>query len=143
MLKFTTPKHAGGTDVKDNQPKKIISQLIGYVGKSLAMLRTKRLFEFQLRKKENEALRFECVKALQKQWKSEKKNRFDSEKQRALGLKGGAKGGFANTEAQYKARSTVGKQYGRIAGKANQKPKLIEFLQKYSIWEFKGCVKEI
>jgi hypothetical protein len=86
-------------------------------------------------------MNIEKTKELQKKWKEEGKYRYDPEMQRELGLRGGAKGGLANTAAQYEARKKVGQQFGAITGRGNQSSELIEFLKKYSIWNFKGCVE--
>lgn len=139
------PKHAGGTDEASNLIKLSLKDHI-----TAHWLRwqvfgdenDKRAYLFRVSTpEERRRMNIEKTKALQVQWKAEGKYRFDPEKQRALGLKGGAKGGLANTEAQFKARSKVGQQFGPITGKANQGLELVEFLKKYSIWEFKGCVE--
>lgn len=57
--------------------------------------------------------------------------------QRELGLRGGAKGGFANTVRQLEARRKVGLIYGKKVVKRNQKPEMVAFLEKPSFWEHK------
>nr|YP_764437.1 putative site-specific DNA endonuclease [Stigeoclonium helveticum]ABF60223.1 putative site-specific DNA endonuclease [Stigeoclonium helveticum] len=53
-----------------------------------------------------------------------KRGWFNPEVQRELGLRGGAKGGLANTAAQFEARSKVGNKYGKIVGISNQSENL-------------------
>ena len=60
---------------------------------------------------------------------------FCSTTQRELGLKGGAKGGLANTEAQYLARQKIGLTYGCSVGKGNQSPRIKTFLKEPSCWD--------
>lgn len=59
---------------------------------------------------------------------------YCSATQRELGLRGGAKGGSANTEAQFIARQKVGLAHGHLVGKTNQSPKMKAFLKKPSCW---------
>jgi len=61
---------------------------------------------------------------------------FNSDFQREMGLRGGSKGGSANTPAQAEARKKVGLAHGRTTGIRNQGKKLKEFNSKYSIWGF-------
>lgn len=55
---------------------------------------------------------------------------WSSEWQSIQGQKGGQKGGLANTTEQFKARSQVGKNYGRISGLSRQTVKTLERLKK-------------
>lgn len=68
-----------------------------------------------------------------------KRGFFNSKMQRQNGLKGGKKGGVANTKAQFSARSKVGKTYGRQVGIKNQGDLLKEKLTKFLIWEHKDA----
>lgn len=78
----------------------------------------------------------QAVKALREMDRIYGRNFFDSEVQRALGLRGGAIGGSRNTEAQFLARQRVGRQHGRNTGISNQGQKLKEQLQCFTIWAF-------
>lgn len=75
--------------------------------------------------------------------KASKKGWNDPETQRKLGLKGGLKGGSANTETQFNARRQVGLTYGSIIGMQNQSTGLKEFISKPSTWLFRDAEKKI
>lgn len=59
---------------------------------------------------------------------------YNSDVQRKNGLRGGKKGGSANTSLQFAARSKVGQTYGRQTGLGNQSDLLKEF--PFSIFGF-------
>lgn len=56
-------------------------------------------------------------------------------------MRGGHKGGSANSQNQFEARQKVGLTYGRQTGMRNQSNTLKEIINKYIIWEYskKGC----
>ena len=65
---------------------------------------------------------------------------WSSDWQRLQGLKGGAKGGLANTENQFLARQQVGLKYGRMVGISNQSQSSRKFLLESTIWQYKHGV---
>nr|YP_010732033.1 putative site-specific DNA endonuclease [Massjukichlorella minus]WDY12947.1 putative site-specific DNA endonuclease [Massjukichlorella minus] len=67
--------------------------------------------------------------------KTKKQLFWSSDWQRIQGLKGGGKGGRANTAAQWKARQKVGLKYGKSNGIKNQLPFLKSFLKYHVVWE--------
>lgn len=72
-----------------------------------------------------------------------KKGWFDSEVQRANGLRGGSIGGSKNTPAQFKAHSTVGKKWGQKVGKSNQSKFLQEQLASTLVFLDKDAPYEL
>jgi general stress protein YciG len=76
-----------------------------------------------------------AIRAARERDKIEGRFMHDSEWQREMGKKGGARGGSANTEKQYQARQKVGLEYGRKTGRNNQSKDLSYVqLYLYSIW---------
>lgn len=69
-----------------------------------------------------------------------KKGFYDPKVQSMLGKRGGSKGGFANTNAQFLARQNVGKQFGKQVGLGNQSEKTKNIINHPSIWEHKSGV---
>ncbi|BDA51904.1 hypothetical protein COCOBI_pt-2070 (chloroplast) [Coccomyxa sp. Obi] len=63
---------------------------------------------------------------------------FNSDWQRVQGAKGGKVGGSMNTPEQQKARSTVGKTYGRTTGLGNQSSHLKEVLRYKLHWIYEN-----
>lgn len=80
-----------------------------------------------------EARRIGQESALEKM-KEDKKGRWDPTAQSEREKKGGPKGGSANTEAQFKARQSVGKKHGQQTGFSNQSKTLQEILQQKLEW---------
>lgn len=68
--------------------------------------------------------------------KVENKGFYNSDFQTEMGLRGGYRGGSANTEEQFLARQNVGRLYGRVTGRMNQGSRLRDFLSRYSLWAF-------
>lgn len=83
------------------------------------------------------AQRLKAVAVAREQDRVEGRFRFCSKYQRQMGLRGGSKGGSANTEKQFLARQNVGRIYGRQTGIKNQSLILKEFLTNYSLWSYR------
>jgi len=66
----------------------------------------------------------------------ENKGFYNSDFQTEMGLRGGFKGGSANTNPQFLARQNVGRTYGQVTGRMNQGSKLNKFLTHYSFWAY-------
>lgn len=60
---------------------------------------------------------------------------WDSLVQQRSGRRGGPIGGSRNTQAQWEARSRVGRRYGRQVGLSNQSPHLREILSKILVFQ--------
>lgn len=137
------PKHAGGNNSESNLVSlsvkdHIIAHWLRW--KVLNSESDKRAYLFRVATSEERmALHREMIAANVDRYRINGLYRHNSEYQKQQGLKGGRKGGLAGTKAQFEARSNVGKQYGPITGKANQSTSMVDFLQKYALWEFDGC----
>lgn len=68
-----------------------------------------------------------------------KRGFFDSEFQRENGLRGGKKGGSANSTLQFAARSLVGQTYGRQTGLGKQSDLLKEKISLFHVWVHKDA----
>lgn len=137
------PKHIGGTDAESNlvslsiQDHIIAHWLLWKINNSE---NDKRAYIFRVSSKEERIqLQKEFIQQNIEKYKAFGLYFYNSEYQREQGVKGGQKGGRANTKAQFQARQKVGKTYGPVVGKSNQKDNLVSFLAKYTIWEFSGC----
>ena len=77
-----------------------------------------------------------AVKEARQKDQMENKGFYSSEFQTEMGLRGGFKGGSANTNAQFTARQNVGRMYGQVTGRMNQGERLRDFLRHYSLWAY-------
>jgi hypothetical protein len=68
---------------------------------------------------------------------------FNTEVQRELGKRGGAKGGLANTDVQFKARSKVGNKYGKKVGLNNQSEHLKSILRSTLVFQHKNAPENL
>lgn len=132
------PKHCGGTDDKDNLiylPPHIHTLAHYYRWLSLQEIGDKVAYEMRWNQNiESVKLRSQLAVKSNK----EKGNLFwNTEWQRKQGLKGGIKGGSANTQNQFLARQKVGKTYGKQVGLSRQKNDLIEVLKHSTTWKHK------
>ena len=132
------PKHCGGTDDRDNLiylPPHIHTLAHYYRWLSLQEIGDKVAYEMRWNQNiESVKLRSQLAVNSNK----EKGNLFwNTEWQREQGLKGGIKGGSANTQNQFLARQKVGKTYGKQVGLSRQKNDLIEVLKHSTTWKHK------
>lgn len=132
------PKHSGGTDDKENLiylPPHIHTLTHYYRWLSFQEIGDKVAYE--MRRNQN----IESVKLrsqLDVETNKQKGNTFwNSEWQRKQGIKGGTKGGSANTQNQFIARQKVGKTYGKKNGISRQKSDLVEMLKNSTTWKHK------
>lgn len=135
------PKHAGGT----NEPSNLISLSLRdhicahwLLWKVYNSNKDKIAYDFRVAvPEERRDLQLALIRDHIRKCREEGSGIFNF----AAQSKGGKKstGGSANTQKQFEARQAVGRQYGHRTGKGNQKPELIEFLKKYSIWNYDGC----
>jgi hypothetical protein len=130
------PKHSGGTDDKENLiylPPHIHTLTHYYRWLSFQEIGDKVAYEMRWNQNiESVKLRSRLAAETNK----EKGNLFwNSEWQREQGLKGGTKGGSANTQTQFLARQKVGKPYGRQVGLSIQKSDLVELLKYSTTWK--------
>ncbi len=130
------PKHSGGTDDKENLiylPPHIHTLTHYYRWLSFQEIGDKVAYEMRWNQNiESVKLRSRLAAETNK----EKGNLFwNSEWQREQGLKGGTKGGSANTQTQFLARQKVGKTYGRQVGLSRQKSDLVELLKYSTTWK--------
>lgn len=65
---------------------------------------------------------------------------WNLEWQREQGLKGGSKGGLANTEKQFLGRQAVGKSYCVRVGKANQSESLKQKIKHLIRWKYRDSL---
>ena len=70
-------------------------------------------------------------------------NRWNSNMQRELGLRGGSKGGLKNSEAQKIARSAVGREWGRSVGLSRQSEHLKGQLSMTLVFQHKDRLDEM
>lgn len=144
------PRHAGGLDEPSNLidlriPDHIFAHWL--LWQEDGNENDKRAYTFRVASSaEREKLRLEFVKANVADYKAKGLFFYDPAFQSAQGTpkgpfreKGGRIGGSINSAAQFAARQKVGNTYGAQTGTANQSPLLKEFLEKYSIWDYKGC----
>lgn len=132
------PRHASGTYVKENLVYlSVDDHNLAHFFRYLEFGQKGDLSAVLLRKnqEQNSSLRGKLAAEVNRKNKT---GMFDSEWQRQQGLKGGRKGGTANTQKQFEARQKVGQTYGSTVGKSRQSSKLKEFLQKELVWEFQG-----
>lgn len=138
------PRHAGGGEKSSN---KIILSVAHHTEAHYYRFLSYRQrgddFAFSLRRNQKE----NCVKARQEfivQINKEKGILFwDPKFQRKQGLKGGSKGGSANTDLQFAARQEIGKMYGVQVGKTRQSEKLKIYLASRLHWKHEsGLVVE-
>jgi hypothetical protein len=136
------PKHDKGTDDPSNiilltVKEHVIAHWIRW--KALNQISDYISFLFRIGDTE-EAVekRIELVKQARERDKIEKHFFFDPDFQREMVIRGGAKGGLANTDAQFLARQQVGQTCGRQTGKGNQGETLRNFLTHFVIWRYKG-----
>jgi|JI81BgreenRNA_FD_contig_123_1153_length_2686_multi_4_in_1_out_1_2 hypothetical protein len=139
------PKFDGGTDDPDNLvlltvKEHVIAhwlrwQILGKIGDKISFL-------FRVGDTE-EALaeRLKLVQEAREKDKLENKGFYNSEFQREMGLRGGAKGGSANSDKQFLARQKVGQSYGRVTGIQNQSSAVKSFVLNGSIWAFSQKAK--
>ena len=132
------PKHCGGTDDNENLiylPPHIHTLSHYYRWLSFQEIGDK--VAYQMRWKQD----IESVKLcsqLAVETNKQKGNLFwNSKWQREQGLKGGSKGGSANTQNQFLARQKVGKIYGKQVGLSRQKSDLVEILKNSTTWKHK------
>jgi hypothetical protein len=128
------PKHSGGTDDKENLiylPPHIHTLSHYYRWLTFQEIGDKVAYKMRWNQDiESAQLAVETNK--------EKGNLFwNSEWQREQGLKGGTKGGSANTQNQFIARQKVGKTYGKQVGLSRQKSDLVEILKHSTTWKHK------
>lgn len=132
------PKHSGGTDDKENLiylPPHIHTLTHYYRWLSFQEIGDKVAYEMRWNQNiESVKLRSQLAVETNKQ----KGNTFwNSEWQRQQGIKGGTKGGSANTQNQFIARQKVGKTYGKKNGISRQKSDLVEMLKNSTTWKHK------
>lgn len=132
------PKHSGGTDEKENLiylPPHIHTLTHYYRWLSFQEIGDKVAYEMRWNQDlESVKLRSQLAVKTNK----EKGNLFwNSEWQREQGLKGGTRGGSANTQNQFLARRKVGKTYGKQVGLSRQKSDLVEILKHPTTWKHK------
>ena len=132
------PKHSGGTDDKENLiylPPHIHTLTHYYRWLSFQEIGDKVAYEMRWNQDlESVKLRSQLAVKTNK----EKGNLFwNSEWQREQGLKGGTRGGSANTQNQFLARQKVGKTYGKQVGLSRQKSDLVEILKHPTTWKHK------
>ena len=132
------PKHSGGTDDKENLiylPPHIHTLSHYYRWLTFQEMGDKVAYEMRWNQNiESVKLRSQLAVETNK----EKGNLFwNSEWQREQGLKGGTKGGSANTQNQFIARQKVGKTYGKQVGLSRQKSDLVEMLKHSTTWKHK------
>jgi hypothetical protein len=132
------PKHSGGTDDKENLiylPPHIHTLSHYYRWLTFQEIGDKVAYEMRWNQNiESVKLRSQLAVETNK----EKGNLFwNSEWQREQGLKGGTKGGSANTQNQFIARQKVGKTYGKQVGLSRQKSDLVEMLKYSTTWKHK------
>ena len=132
------PKHSGGTDDKENLiylPPHIHTLSHYYRWLTFQEIGDKVAYEMRWNQDiESVKLRSQLAVETNK----EKGNLFwNSEWQREQGLKGGTKGGSANTQNQFIARQKVGKTYGKQVGLSRQKSDLVEILKHSTTWKHK------
>ena len=132
------PKHSGGTDDKENLiylPPHIHTLTHYYRWLSFQEIGDKVAYEMRwYQDLESVKLRSQLAVKTNK----EKGNLFwNSEWQREQGLKGGTRGGSANTQNQFLARQKVGKTYGKQVGLSRQKSDLVEILKHPTTWKHK------
>lgn len=130
------PKHQGGSNSKENlirigKVEHVLAHLLLYLEQGNDGDLKAYIFR-RYTKHVNLTSQSQKARALDKLLK---RGRFNSSYQRQLGLKGGAKGGSANTPDQFRARSLVGKDYGRQTGLGNQSMVLKEKLSCYHLWQ--------
>jgi hypothetical protein len=132
------PKHSGGTDNKENLiylPPHIHTLSHYYRWLTFQEIGDKVAYEMRWNQDlESVKLRSQLAVETNK----EKGNLFwNSEWQREQGLKGGTRGGSANTQNQFIARQKVGKTYGKQVGLSRQKSDLVEILKNSTTWKHK------
>jgi hypothetical protein len=132
------PKHSGGTNDKENLiylPPHIHTLSHYYRWLAFQEIGDKVAYEMRWNQDiESVKLRSQLAVETNK----EKGNLFwNSEWQREQGLKGGTKGGSANTQNQFIARQKVGKTYGKQVGLSRQKSDLVEILKHSTTWKHK------
>jgi len=140
------PKHEGGGNEESNLIRLSIKDHIAahwLRWQVFGSLDDRRAYLFRVSTPEERVkLQLEIIKANVAEYKKNNMFFYNSDFQRKQGLKGGSKGGFANTQAQWDARSRVGLKFGPIVGKSNQSPEMLVFLSKVSLWQFKGYLKK-
>jgi hypothetical protein len=134
------PRHEGGSDETENLVLLLIKDHViahWLRWKELDSKKDKLAYLFRVSDTEERAeLRRQSVMAARAEDQKQGKGFFNSELQRQSGLRGGSRGGSANTTAQFVPRSALGQKQGPITGRANQKPEMVEFLKKNSIWAY-------
>lgn len=132
------PKHSGGTDNKENLiylPPHIHTLAHYYRWLSFWEIGDKVAYEMRWNQ-DIESVKLRSQLAVKSN--KEKGNLFwNTEWQREQGLKGGKKGGSANTQTQFLARQQVGKTYGKQVGLSRQKNDLVEILKHSTNWKHK------
>lgn len=115
------PKYEGGTDAPDNlvslTPRQhVLTHLLRYleIGQSGDFL------AYVLRNATKDVDMSSHGKRMAEYYRQNQLFFFNSEFQSAQGKKGGSKGGSANTQLQWEARSKVGKTWGPVVGLSNQ-----------------------
>lgn len=131
------PKHADGSDedsnilkisVKDHTYAHFFRYLqFGEVGDGTAFL---------LRRNQNASATALKRQLIMESNKSNKLGFWNSELQREQGLKGGSKGGSANTEEQFLSRQKTGLLFGKMVGKSNQSETLKKKLPHTLRWVY-------
>lgn len=132
------PKHAGGTDDQSNlifltPTEHLIAhwvrwEVFGDINDQSACA-----FRFGDPEAISQA-RSALVKAARQRDKENGTGFHNSAFQRELGLRGGKKGGLANTAPQFQARQQVGLTYGRSTGMKNQGEGLKQQLTYVTLW---------
>jgi hypothetical protein len=132
------PKHSGGTDDKENLiylPPHIHTLSHYYRWLTFQEIGDKVAYEMRWNQ-DMESVKLRSQLAVETN--KEKGNLFwNSEWQREQGLKGGTKGGSANTQNQFIARQKVGKTYGKQNGISRQKGDLVGILKNSTTWKHK------
>jgi hypothetical protein len=132
------PRCEGGSDEPGNLVSLFIKDHViahWLRWKELGTVNDKRAYDFRISDVEERVeLRRQHVLEARAKDQKEGAGFYNSEFQSVQGQKGGKRGGSANTPAQFEQRQKLGRQQGPITGRANQKPTMIEFLKKSSIW---------
>lgn len=130
-------KHGGGTDAPENLISVSIEDhvlLHYYRYRAFGAIGDKLAYLFRISDNDKRSrLRSEALVAANKK---AQRLFWDKNWQRKQGLKGGSKGGLANTEKQFKARQAVGTIYGRQVGMKNQSDKLKEIIKHPIKWMY-------
>ena len=135
------PKHAGGGNEKEN----IIfcsaeDHMLAHCYRFMVFQEKGDKLAYLLRKRQTTEAR-QIMQQLAIEAPKKKGNLFwNSEWQRKQGLKGGSRGGSANTPAQFLARQTVGLVQGPRVGRSRQSERLKTCLNRRIVWRHKDNI---